>query len=73
MTLVHDFGDGRAILDIGALVMADKLSNGAWEPSGEPARPGVELETLNALVKSREGTTVTVTAPDGSVTEYEDP
>ena len=69
---VKAFGNGRAIVCVdGALVMADLVAPDAWELSGEPARPGVELDTLNALVKS--GTTVKVTDPDGATTTFEDP
>ena len=52
----------RCIIDMeGANVMADGRADGSWEFGG-PARPGPELEAMNALTK--DGTTVTVTAPD---------
>lgn len=55
-------GETRAIINYeGVFVMVDRFSPSEWELSGEPARPGVELKTLNALVKSIEGTTITVT------------
>ena len=61
-SLVHNFGNGRAIglLD-GLYIMADLSPLGEWEASGEPARRGLELDTLNGLVK--DGTTVVVTPP----------
>jgi hypothetical protein len=69
--LVHSWGR-RAIIDYeGTYVMVDQVDATTYELSGEPARPGPELEMLNSLVK--DGTTVVVTAPDGSKTTYEDP
>lgn len=68
LDIVEDFKDGRAIaLYLGAYVMVDAVPYGGWEFSGEPARPGRELETLNRLVRALgEGTTVIVTPPEGS-------
>jgi len=63
---VRDFHNGRAIVNMdGAYVFVDRTSQGSWELSGEPARPGLELLTLDALVKALEeqGTVVTVTKP----------
>ncbi len=63
MQVVHRFSDMRAIVNMeGVYVLVDRVSPTEWELSGEPARPGTELETLNALVKAleNEGTTVTV-------------
>jgi hypothetical protein len=69
--LVHSWG-ARAIIDFeGTYVMVDRVDATTYELSGEPARPGPELEMLNSLVK--DGTTVVVTAPDGSTKIYEDP
>lgn len=67
-------GQDRAIVKYygDALVMARKVSDEEWELA-EPARPGIELDTLNQLVKERgTGSTTTVTAPDGSVTTHKD-
>jgi len=66
-------GKDRAIVKYGdALVMARKLSDEEWELA-EPARPGIELDTLNQIVKARgEGSTTTVTAPDGTTTTHKD-
>lgn len=62
-----NFGNGRAIgvLD-GLYVMCDWVEGDGWHASGEPARAGAELETLNVLVKSLEakGVVVTVTPPE---------
>lgn len=72
LQVVHNFGNGRAILrDRGVFIMADRVSQVAhveeWDPSGEPARPGPELEMLNSLVKATEAeTTVVVTRDDDS-------
>jgi hypothetical protein len=65
-SVVHNFGNGRAIgmLD-GLYVMVDLTPLGEWEASGEPARRGLELDTLNALVKPTEGTTLVVIPPEG--------
>ncbi len=61
---------GRAIVNMeGAFVMMECRPDGLWEEGG-PARPGEELDALNALVK--EGTTVKVTKPDGSTETFED-
>ena len=63
-TLVHDFGNGRGIaLYAGVYVMVDAAPGGGWLLSGEPARDGAELVTLNVLVKAliAKGTTVTET------------
>ena len=70
---VHVFKGGmRAIINMdGAYVFVNYVGAEGYEP-GEPARPGDELEMLNALVKAHEGTTVTTTAPDGTVTTFED-
>ncbi len=65
--VVHDFGTGRGIaLYEGVYVMVDALPGLGWELSGEPARQGLELETLNGLVKPTEGTTVVVIPPEGT-------
>jgi hypothetical protein len=72
---VHVFKGGmRAIICIdGAYVMVD-YARGGYELSGEPARPGDELDMINALVRAMgEGSTTTVTAPDGSTTTFTDP
>ncbi len=62
--IVHNFGNGRAIgkLD-GLFVMCNLTPQGDWEASGEPARRGIELDTLNAFVKPTEGTTLRVIPP----------
>lgn len=69
LQLAHDFGDGRAILIMrGAFIMGKRVTmNNEWE-EGEPARPGLELDTLNALIRSSgaETTTVIVTKDDDS-------
>lgn len=83
--VVHMFNANRGIIDDdGAYVFVDRIVNTElhagslmsddFEESSEPARPGDELEMLNKLVKAREakGTIVDVTAPDGTVTEFED-
>ena len=59
--------DGRAIgvLD-GLYVMCDWVEGRGWEASGEPARQGFELDTLNALVKPTESTTVIVIPPEST-------
>lgn len=58
---------GRAIIDYsGVYVMVDQIDEVTWELSGEPARPGVELDTLNGLVKILEEKG-TVTTKDGSL------
>lgn len=59
-----NFGNGRAIgvLD-GLYVMCDWTEGVGWVASGEPARRGFELDSLNALVKPTESTTVVVTPP----------
>lgn len=65
----------RAIVDMdGTLVMADLSGdeNGEKWDFGGPARQGPELDALNALMKSRLGTTVTTTKPDGSSTTVRD-
>lgn len=68
---VHMFEPGRAIVNMeGAFVMVTLREDGCCWELGAPARPGVELETLNALVK--DGTTVTVTKPDGSTETFKD-
>lgn len=67
---VRMFEANRAIVNMeGAFVMFTLRDDGFWEEGG-PARPGHELDTLNALIK--EGTTVVVTAPDGSKTTHHD-
>ena len=61
--VAHRFSDLRAIVKYdGLYVMASRFSPTEWELS-EPARRGVELRTLNILVKRLEaqGTTVTET------------
>lgn len=65
-------GQDRAIIKYhgDALVMARKVDGERWELAG-PARPGVELDTLNALLKDQV-TSVTVTTPDGSVKIHKD-
>jgi hypothetical protein len=70
---VHVFKGGmRAIINVdGAYVFVD-YARGGYEMSGEPARPGDELDMLNALVRATEGTTTTVTAPDGTTSVYRD-
>ena len=64
--IAHNFGNGRAIgmLD-GLYVMCDFVTGTGWEASGEPARRGLELDTLNALVKPTVGTTLVVIPPEG--------
>ncbi len=73
---VHMFkGEMRAIVNVeGLYVFADRIAPDGWELSGEPARPGDELEMLNALVRATEaaGTTVKVTDPDGNTTTFVD-
>jgi NAD(P)H-hydrate repair Nnr-like enzyme with NAD(P)H-hydrate epimerase domain len=67
------FGTDRAIvfLEPGVPVIA-VLTPAGWDTdSGEPARPGVELDTMVALNGNR--TTVDVTAPRGTTTTFEDP
>lgn len=63
--IVHNFGNGRAIgkLD-GLFVMCNLVEGRGWEASGEPARRGIELDTLNAFVKPTEGTTLVVVPPE---------
>lgn len=65
---VHIFtGDRRAIVNMdGAYVIATRVTIDVWDcMSGDPARPGEELDTLNGLVRALgDGTTVTVTEPD---------
>ena len=65
-SIAMNFGNGRAIgvLD-GLYVMCDWVEGRGWEASGEPARRGFELDSLNALVKPTESTTVVVTPPSG--------
>ncbi len=67
------FGMPRAIVEYigGSLVMADQMSDSEWQVSSAPARPGIELDTLNSLME--DGTTVTVTKPDGSSETHQDP
>ncbi len=67
---VHMFNQ-RAIINMeGAFVMVDHVTGNHWTLSSEPARPGPELEALNALVKP--GTTVKVTSPDGDTETFKD-
>lgn len=67
------YGTDRAIvwLEPGVPVIAVLTSQGWDTNSGEPARPGEERDELVALNGNR--TTVTVTAPDGGETTFEDP
>lgn len=67
------FGTDRAIvwLEPGVPAIA-VLTPAGWDAmTGEPARPGEELNAMNGLLKN--GTTVSVTAPDGTTTTFEDP
>lgn len=70
--MVHDLGNGRAFVDIGALILAKARPDGTWFNDGEPARHGPELDLFNQYMQSRLGTTVDVTAPDGTVTTFMD-
>lgn len=70
--MVHDFGNGRAFVDIGALILAKANPDGSWFNDGEPARMGPELDLFNHYMKARLGTTVTVTDPSGTVTTFAD-
>jgi hypothetical protein len=67
------YGTDRAIVFIepGVPVIAVLTPQGWDTDTGEPARPGEELDALVALNGNR--TTVDVTAPDGSTTSFEDP
>lgn len=71
----HMFSHDRAIANMEGLhVMFRLRDDGFWEEGG-PARPGIELDTLNALVKAAEEeakTTVKVTSPDGSTETFTD-
>ena len=68
------FGPDRAIvwLEPGVPVIAVLTGHGWDSDTGEPCRPGEELDAYNALLKGA-GTTVTVTDPDGGTTTFEDP
>lgn len=63
--VAHLFDETRAIISYdGLYVLVDRLPNGTWELSGEPARAN-EKPVLNALVAPMlDKTTVTVTPPD---------
>lgn len=65
--------DGRAIVWMGGARVLAVLTSAGWDcMTGEPVRPGEELDTLNGLIGAG-GTTVAVTDPDGNTTVYEDP
>ncbi len=71
---VYDFGNGRAVVNLeGIYAIATKVTQTEWEFNGEPAREN-EKTVFNSLVKQLEakGTTVTVTAPDGVETTFND-
>jgi len=61
---VRAFGADRAIINMrGAFVFVDRVGvAGMFELSDQPARPGAELDAINALVKATEDVTeVTMT------------
>ena len=61
--VAHDFQNGRAIIIYeGLYVLVDRIQDGRFELSGEPARDS-EKPVLNALVATVE-TKVTVTKDD---------
>lgn len=68
--LVHNFGNGRGIIDMGGVFpLVDALPvAGEWELSGLPAREH-EKPILQKFVDSVKNQT-TVTAPDGSTKTY---
>lgn len=68
------FGADRAIVFIepGVPAIAVLTSEGWSYLTGEPARPGEEEDAYNALLAGG-GTTVDVTAPDGTTTTFKDP
>ena len=65
--------DTRALvyLEPGVPVMVVKTDKGWDAMTGEPARPGEELDAYNALLKDA-GTSVDVTDPNGTTTTYQD-
>ncbi len=72
--VVQMFENGtRAIVleEPGVPVIAVKTAAGWDWLTGEPARPGPELELYNSLLKGT-GTTVDVTDPAGNTTTYKD-
>lgn len=59
--LVREYDGLRGIVNYrGIYIMVDRLQDGGWDLSGEPARPGQELDDLNALAAAVE-TTLTIT------------
>lgn len=59
----HSFSEARALIRFeGALVFADRASDGVWELSGEPARDGEEKRVYHELIAPElDKTVVTVT------------
>jgi hypothetical protein len=63
--LIRLFGDDRALINMrGASVFVDRVDAERFQISGTPARPGEELDELNAIVAPLSDVTiVTVTKP----------
>lgn len=66
--LVRQFSDHRALVELdGVYVLADRGPAGVWSFSGEPARPGVEADTVRELVAAAPELVVTVTHDEAEV------
>jgi hypothetical protein len=70
-TVEYSFSDSRALIRFeGALVFADRASDGVWELSGEPARDGEEKRVYHDIISPElDKTVVTVTPPQNPETD----